>query len=144
MNFQTLFASLGGASLYIFLAIWGWGDLRGFFSHATRVGLVVVTIALAVAASFSGTSGFSSVRREMTSNRWVVIVLIVLGFSIGWLAPHTDSHNWWVIDGDAVQFTGLALYLFAGLLRLIPVFELKLIFYSASRKRCLFQDVIMA
>jgi hypothetical protein len=67
MNRQTVLGSLVGTSLYLLLAVWGWGDLQGFFSHPARVGLVIVTIALA--ACFSGSSGFSSGRREMTAKR---------------------------------------------------------------------------
>jgi protein-S-isoprenylcysteine O-methyltransferase Ste14 len=125
MNLQTVLASLITTSLYVLLAIWGWGDLRGFFSHPARSGLVIVTIALAVTACFSESSGFSSGRREMTSNRWVIFALIILAVAIGWLAPHADRRNWYAIDGDAVRYTGLALYLLGGAVRLIPVFELK-------------------
>jgi protein-S-isoprenylcysteine O-methyltransferase Ste14 len=125
MNLQTVLISLVITSLYLLLAIWGWGDLRGFFSHPARTGLAFVTIALAVAACFSQSSGFSSGRREMTSNRWVVFALIILALAIGWLAPHADRRNWWTIDGDAARYTGLALYFLGGVVRLIPVFELK-------------------
>ena len=61
----------------------------------------------------------------MTSNRWVIVALIVLSLAIAWLAPHADRRNWWTIDGDAARYTGLALYLLGGVVRLIPVFELK-------------------
>jgi protein-S-isoprenylcysteine O-methyltransferase Ste14 len=125
MNLQTVLGSLVGTSLYLLLAVWGWGDLQGFFSHPARIGLVIVTIALAVAACFSGSSGFSSGRREMTSNRWVIPALVILSLAIGWLAPHAERHDWWVIDGDAARYTGLELYLLGGIVRLIPVFELK-------------------
>ena len=125
MTLQTLITSLGTTCLYLLLAIWGWGNFQGFFSHPAWIGFVTVTIGLAVAACFTKSSGFSSGRREMTSNRWVVAVFIVLLLAIAWLPPHTDRLNWWTIDGNAVRYTGLTLYLLGGVIRLIPVFELK-------------------
>jgi protein-S-isoprenylcysteine O-methyltransferase Ste14 len=125
MKLQTVLTSLIGTSLYLLLAIWGWGDIGGFFVNPARVGLVIVTVALAAAACFSESSGFGSGRKELKSNRWVIAPLIVLSLAIGWLAPHADHHNWWTIDGDVVRYVGLALYLIGGVVRLIPVFELK-------------------
>jgi protein-S-isoprenylcysteine O-methyltransferase Ste14 len=125
MSLQTILVSLGSTLLYLLLAIWGWGDLQGFFSHPARICFVIVTAALAVAACFTESSGFGAGRREMTSNRWVIVVLIVLSLAISWLAPHGDRRNLWAIDGDAVRYAGLALYLLGGVIRLIPVFELK-------------------
>ena len=124
MNLQAVM-SLGVTLLYLLLALWGWGGLQGFFSSPARTGVVIVTIALAVASCFSKSSGFGSGRREMTSNRWVVYALIILGLAIGWLAPHSDRHNWWIVDGNIARYVGLAMYLVGGIVRLIPVFELK-------------------
>ncbi len=125
MNLQTLLIAIGLSLLYLLLAICGWGDLQGFFSHPARIGLVIVTIALAVVACFSKSSGLSSGRREITSNRWVVFALIILGLAVSWLAPHAERRQWWIIDGDTVRYAGLAIYLLGGVIRLTPVFELK-------------------
>ena len=109
--------------LYIGLAVWGWGGWTAFVAHPARAGAVIAIIVLSVAGSF--TSGnISSGRREDTKNRWIFIPFLVLGFVLAWLPAYTDRRDVWTIDGDAVRYLGLALFVSGSVLRLAPVFVL--------------------
>lgn len=110
-------------ALYLGLAVWGWGGWSEFAAHPARVGAAVATVALAVAAMFTG-GNISSGRREDTGNRWVLLPFLVLGYVLAWLPAYTDRHDVWAIDGDAVRYLGLVLYVVGGVLRLAPVFVL--------------------
>jgi len=66
-------------TIYIGLAVWGWGGWSAFMAHPARAGAVVAMVAITVAAMF--TSGnMSSGRREDTENRWILLPFLVLGF----------------------------------------------------------------
>jgi len=111
------------AVLYIGLAVWGWGGWSAFMAHPARAGAAVVTAVASVAAMF--TSGnLSSGRREDTKNRWIFVPILVLGLVLGWLPAYTDRREIWAIDGDAVRYLGLALFVVGMILRLAPVFVL--------------------
>jgi protein-S-isoprenylcysteine O-methyltransferase Ste14 len=109
---------------YLALMAWGWGSLRGFFADPARTALVVLTLGMSITALFSNSSGLGKGVREDRSNRWVLPPLIGLGLLMVWLTPYLDRHNEWVWGGEAVRWTGVALTLVGGCLRLAPVFEL--------------------
>jgi protein-S-isoprenylcysteine O-methyltransferase Ste14 len=119
---MTLLNALFG-TLYFALAIWGGGGWSAFLAHPARVGALVVTLAGAVAAAF--TSGnISSGQREDTTNRWIFLPLLAVGFLLAWLPAYTDRYDIATIDGDAVRYAGLALYVVGIILRIAPVFVL--------------------
>ena len=110
-------------SLYIGLAVWGWGGWSAFMAHPARAGTAVATAVFGVAATF--TSGnLSSGRREDTKNRWILLPFLVLGFVLAWLPAYTDRRDIWTIDGDAARYLGLGLFVVGSTLRLVPVFVL--------------------
>ena len=110
-------------ALYIGLAIWGWSGWSAFMTNPARAGAVVATVVLSVAAMF--TSGnLSSGRREDTKNRWIFLPFLVLGLFLAWLPAYTDRRDIWTIDGDAVRYLGLAMFVVGIILRLAPVFVL--------------------
>ena len=110
-------------ALYTGLAVWGWGGWSAFMAHPARAGAVVAMAALSVAAMF--TSGnISSGRREDTRNRWIFLPFLVLGFVLAWLPAYTDRREIWTIDGDAVRYLGLALFVVGCVLRVGAVFVL--------------------
>jgi protein-S-isoprenylcysteine O-methyltransferase Ste14 len=47
-----------------------------------------------------------------------------LGRLNGWLPAYTDRNEIWMIDGDAIRWAGVAIFLFSGALRLWPVYVL--------------------
>jgi protein-S-isoprenylcysteine O-methyltransferase Ste14 len=110
-------------ALYIGLAVLGWGGWSAFVAHSARAGAVVAVVVISVAAMF--TSGnISSGRREDTKNRWILLPFLILGFLLGWLPAYTDRHEIWTIDGDAVRYLGLALFVVGCILRVGAVFVL--------------------
>ena len=110
-------------SLYIALAVWGWGGWFAFIAHPARTGAVVAIVAASIAAVF--TSGnISSGRREDTGNRWIFLPFLVLGFLLAWLPAYTDRREIATIDGDAVRYFGLALFVVGCVVRIGPVFVL--------------------
>ena len=109
--------------VYIGLAVLGGGGWSAFMAHPARAGALVVTLASAVAAAF--TSGnISSGHREDTTNRWIFLPLLAVGFLLAWLPAYTDRYDIATIDGDAVRYAGLALYVVGIILRIAPVFVL--------------------
>jgi protein-S-isoprenylcysteine O-methyltransferase Ste14 len=116
-------ASAGGVVVFLGLALLGWGGFDAFFANPARIALVVATAALVIAALF--TSGnLSTGEREDRSNRWVIGALGLIGLLSAWLPAYTDRKEFWVLDGDAVRWLGVALYAGGGALRLWPVFIL--------------------
>jgi protein-S-isoprenylcysteine O-methyltransferase Ste14 len=116
-------ASAGGVVTFLGLAILGWGGFEAFFANPARIALVVVTAAMAVAGLLSS-ANLSTGEREDRSNRWIIGALGLLGLLSAWLPAYTDRKEFWVLDGDAVRWLGVALYAGGGVLRLWPVFIL--------------------
>jgi protein-S-isoprenylcysteine O-methyltransferase Ste14 len=111
-----------GTATYLGLAVLGWGGLA-FFSQPALVALTVVMFVLAVAALFVG-GNLSSGEREDRSNRWVIAAFTLLGLLSAYLPAYTDSHGFWIIDGEAVRWLGVVLLAVGGALRLWPVYVL--------------------
>jgi protein-S-isoprenylcysteine O-methyltransferase Ste14 len=116
-------ASVAGVVAFLGLAILGWGGFEAFFANPARIALVVVTAAMAVAGLLSS-ANLSTGEREDRSNRWIIGALGLLGLLAAWLPAYTDRKEFWVLDGDAVRWLGVALYAGGGVLRLWPVFIL--------------------
>jgi protein-S-isoprenylcysteine O-methyltransferase Ste14 len=108
---------------YLGLAVLGWGGFGAFFSHPALVVLVIATLAMTVAALFSA-GNLSAGEREDRGNRWVIVALGVLGLLSAYLPAYTDRKEFWVLDGDAVRWIGVALFAVGGAVRLWPVFVL--------------------
>ncbi len=109
--------------LYLWLAVLGSGGFAAFFSHPARIVLVVASIMMASAAFFSD-ANLSSGEREDRSNRWIFIPLLMIGFLSAYLPAYTERRGWWVLDGDAVRWLGVFLYVVGGALRIWPIFVL--------------------
>ena len=116
-------ASAGGVVAFLGLAILGWGGFDAFFANPARIALVVATAAMVVAGLLSS-ANLSTGEREDRSNRWIIGALGLVGLLSAWLPAYTDRKEFWVLDGDAVRWLGVALYVGGGALRLWPVFIL--------------------
>ena len=116
-------ASAGGVLVFLGLAILGWGGFDAFFANPARIALVVATAAMVVAGLLSS-ANLSTGEREDRSNRWIIGALGVIGLLSAWLPAYTDRKEFWVLDGEAVRWLGVALYAGGGALRLWPVFVL--------------------
>jgi protein-S-isoprenylcysteine O-methyltransferase Ste14 len=116
-------ASVGGVLVYLGLAVLGWGGFDPFFSNPARIALVIATVAMVVVGLLSSVN-LSTGEREDRSNRWVIGALGLIGLLSAWLPAYADRREFWVFDGDAVRWLGVALYVGGGALRLWPVFVL--------------------
>lgn len=112
-----------GTGIYFALAVLGWGGVAAFFAHPALVALGVTSAVMVVAAFFAG-GNISSGEREDRSNRWVLVAFGIIGLLGAWGPAYTDRANFWIIDGDAVRWLGVALYAMGGALRLWPVYVL--------------------
>src|SRR5262249_27078699 len=113
-----------GTAVYLGLAILGRGGFAAFFSHPALVALAVVMFALTGVAFFAG-GDLSPGVREDPGTRWVLPAFLVIGLLGAYLPAYADREGFWIIDGDAVRWLGVALCAIGGALRLWPVFVLK-------------------
>jgi len=119
----TAVVTLAAVSIYVGLAVLGWGGFAAFLANPARVALVIITFALTCAA-FASPGNLSAGEREDRANRWVIPALGVLGLLAGYLPAYTDRRDLWTLDGDAVRWLGVALFTAGGVLRIGPVFVL--------------------
>jgi protein-S-isoprenylcysteine O-methyltransferase Ste14 len=114
---------LGATAAYLALAVLGWGELAAFFSDPARVALAVALAVLAGVSLFAG-GNLSSGVREDRGNRWVIGAFALLGLLDGFLPAYTDRLEFWTIDGSAIRWVGVLLFVAGGALRIWPVFLL--------------------
>ena len=113
-----------GTCAYAGLAVLGWGGFRPFFSRPALIALVVVLFALSGIAFLAG-GNLSPGVREDRGNRWVLVVLVIIGLVNAYLPAYTDREELWTIDGDMVRWVGVVLFAAGGALRIWPVFVLR-------------------
>jgi protein-S-isoprenylcysteine O-methyltransferase Ste14 len=106
--------------IYFALAVLGWGGIGPFFSHPALGVLAVAGLVFAGIAYFVG-GDLSTGEREDRSNRWVIAAFGLLGLLLGFLPAWTDRTGFWTVDGDAVRWIGVVLFVFGTALRLWPV-----------------------
>lgn len=114
---------IGSTAVYFGLAILGWGGVAAFFSHPALVALAAASGLLLVGAYIAGGNVSPGVREDR-SNRWVVGAFAVIGLLSGFFPAYTDRIGFWIMDGEAIRWLGIALYVVGGALRLWPVFVL--------------------
>jgi len=115
--------TLAGTAAYIGLAVLGWGGLGAFFSHLPLLVVAVATFVLAGLGLFTQ-ANLSRGEREDRYNRWVLIAFGVLGLLGGYLPAYTDRVGFWTLDGEAVRWLGVVLFIAGGALRMWPVLVL--------------------
>ncbi len=111
-------------SIQFGLAIAGWGGWNAFFAHPALRALAWVTIALTIAAVFSGSSGLSGGEREDRGNRWVLAVFAAIAILMSYFSAYTDRVGFWTLGGDTMRWVGVVLCAAGGVLRIAPVFVL--------------------
>jgi protein-S-isoprenylcysteine O-methyltransferase Ste14 len=122
---------LVGTAAYFAVAVVARGGLKAYFSHPPLVALAIALFALAGVALFAGGNVSPGVREDR-GNRWVLVAFGVLGlldcylpaYLDCYLPAYTDRIEFWTIDGDAVRWLGVVLFVAGGTLRVWPVFVL--------------------
>jgi protein-S-isoprenylcysteine O-methyltransferase Ste14 len=110
-------------AVYAGLAILGCGGWSAFFSDSARTALFLGLFALAGVGMIAGGNVSPGVREDR-SNRWVIAAIVLIGFADAYLPAYTDRQELWTIDGNAIRWLGVGLFLAGGALRLWPVFVL--------------------
>jgi len=118
-----MLATLGGTLANLGLAILSRGGFAAFFSQPALTVVAVAMLVMAGAACFSQ-ANLNPGEREDRGNRWVLIAFGLLGLLSACLPAYTDRIGFWTLDGDAVRWLGVALFILGGALRLWPVFVL--------------------
>lgn len=119
MAFITMLSTVA----YLGLAVLGWGGMAAFFSHPALIVVVIATLAMSVVGLFTR-GNLSAGEREDRDNRWVLGAFAVIGLLAGYLPAYADRKAFWTIDGDAIRWMGVCLFVVGGALRLWPVFVL--------------------
>ena len=114
---------LAATTLWLGLAVLGWGGFSAFFADPARTALVVVTFALMLSAVFTQ-GNLSSGEEEDRGNRWVLYLMLAIGFLDGWLPAYSDRMDFLTFGGEETRWLGVALFAVGGVLRIVPVFVL--------------------
>jgi protein-S-isoprenylcysteine O-methyltransferase Ste14 len=113
-------ATLAATLAYLALAVLGWGGLAAFFSHPARIVLALAVLVMAGVGLCAGGSLSPGVREDRR-NRWVLVVFGLIGLLSAYLPAYTDCKEIWTIDGDAIRWLGVLLFIAGGALRIWPV-----------------------
>jgi protein-S-isoprenylcysteine O-methyltransferase Ste14 len=125
MSVSPKMAALTTVATVAFLALGviGEGGFATFFSHGALIAVVVATLAMSAVALFTK-GNLSSGEREDRANRWVFFAFGAIGLAGGYLPALTDRMDFFTLDGDALRWVGVALFVVGGALRMAPVFVL--------------------
>ena len=112
--------ALGATGAYMALAVWAEGGVHAFLAHGPLIAIAVITAIAAVIAPFTSGNLSAGVKEER-DNRWVIVFFAVVGLLTGYLPAWSDRTGTWVIGGEAVRWTGVAVYAVGTVLRMAPV-----------------------
>jgi protein-S-isoprenylcysteine O-methyltransferase Ste14 len=122
-NLPLALATAAGLLAIFGLAAFGWGGVAALLADPARVGLVLVTVALAGAASFSAANLSPGLRWDRADRR-ALLGFAVVGLALAYVPALTDRLDLWSLGGDGVRWVGLLVYTAGGLLRIAPLFVL--------------------
>jgi protein-S-isoprenylcysteine O-methyltransferase Ste14 len=117
------FIAFAAILLFLALAIFGWGGFAAFFANGPRIALAIAALVIPGALLFSS-GNISPGEREDRANRWVLIAFGLILLLAAYLPAYTDRNEILVLDGNAVRWLGVVLFIVGGALRLWPVFVL--------------------
>ena len=113
-----------GLVVQIGLTILAWGDWHSFFAHPARTLFIVFSVLLAGIAGFSGTSGLSPGKSHSPESKRILFPIIALSLVMIIVPPYCDRRDLFTIDGDAMRYLGLVVYIVGSIVRLAAVFAL--------------------
>jgi protein-S-isoprenylcysteine O-methyltransferase Ste14 len=112
--------TLAATLAYLALAVLGWGGLATFVSNPARAVLAISVLAMAGVGIFAGGSLSPGVREDRR-NRWVLAVFGLIGLLSAYLPAYADRREIWILDGDAIRWLGVLLFIAGGAMRIWPV-----------------------
>lgn len=112
-----------GIAAYLGLAVLGRGGFRAFFFHPALIALAIALFGLAGVALLAGGNLSPGVREDRT-NRWIIVVVLLIGLLDAYLPARTDRAEVWTLDGEGIRWLGVVLFAAGGALRIWPVFVL--------------------
>lgn len=95
----TVLIALCATGLWLGLAVLGWGGVHAFLASPARVALVVVTVLLTLASSFTQ-GNLSAGEQEDRGNRWVLWLFLVVG---GWTDGFPPTATGWACSRSAAR-----------------------------------------
>jgi protein-S-isoprenylcysteine O-methyltransferase Ste14 len=120
---RLVFIIIVSTFAYLGLAVLGRGGFVAFFSHPALIALAIVLFAMSGVSLFSSAS-LSPGEREDRSNRWVIVIFMLIGLLSGYLPAYTDRKEFLTLDGEIIRWLGVVLFAAGGALRIWPVFVL--------------------
>ena len=105
--------------VYAILILVGWGidDISGFFSHPARTVLFAVTITVNSLVMFFKDrlgAGFDEKGEKVDPKEKITGIMLptLIGFMIVLIAPYSESHNLFLMDGgELLRYFGLLVFL---------------------------------
>jgi protein-S-isoprenylcysteine O-methyltransferase Ste14 len=113
LAFLTMMASVA----YLGLAVLGSGGFHEFFSHPARNALAISALALSAGALFC-CRNISYREHEIRANHWGIVAFLLTGVVAAYLLAHADRHELMTFGGDEVRWSGIALFIVGGVLRI--------------------------
>ena len=124
MSVRIIIISTVGVIIQLGLTILAWGDWNSFFSHPARTWLVIGSFLLLIVAWFSGSSGISGGEKHSSASKTILYAFGVVILLLVLVPPYCERRDIWVIDGDAIRYSGLFLFFADSILRIAAVFVL--------------------
>jgi protein-S-isoprenylcysteine O-methyltransferase Ste14 len=110
--------------LFLLLMVMGWGDVRGFFAHPVRVGVVLLHLIMMPVMTIV-TAGRSKGLRHAPDWRPFFPLLVAHSLFTAFVMPYMDARDIWVLPGgDVTRWIGFTLLTAGVALRLGPMVEL--------------------
>lgn len=112
---------------YLAIAAWGWGESNGwtgFLAHPARAAAAVLLLFLTTGVALASAPSGQAEQQSATDLRLMPVGLL-LGLLLAWLPPHGEAHHWATLPGgDALRWSGIALMVAGGLLRVMAIWQL--------------------
>jgi protein-S-isoprenylcysteine O-methyltransferase Ste14 len=124
VSVRIIIISTVGVIIQLGLTILAWGDWNSFFSHPARTWLVIGSFLLLIVAWFSGSSGISGGEKHSSASKTILYAFGVVILLLVLVPPYCERRDIWVIDGDAIRYSGLFLFFADSILRIAAVFVL--------------------
>jgi len=106
--------------VFVAITVLAWGDWRGFFAHPARLIMILASVAATIVGLAAGVN-FSTGRRMDRNDLWIFVPVVLGSVLLCWQLPFADRRDQLTVDGDAVRYTGVALFVIGAVLRVGPI-----------------------